>query len=56
MLFRNLIDNAVKYSGANPEVKIKAQLTDDQNVVVSIIDNGPGIPANQRRKIFGRFI
>ena len=56
ILFRNLIDNAVKYSGANPEVKIKAQLTADQNVVVSIIDNGPGIPANQRRKIFGRFI
>ena len=25
-------------------------------MVVSIIDNGPGIPANQRRKIFGRFI
>lgn len=56
ILFRNLIDNAVKYSGAKPEVKVQVRLTDDQNVVVSIIDNGPGIPANQRRKIFGRFI
>jgi signal transduction histidine kinase len=56
ILFRNLIDNAVKYSGAKPEVKIQVKLVGDQNVVVSIIDNGPGIPANQRRKIFGRFI
>jgi len=56
ILFRNLIDNAVKYSGAKPEVKIQVKLVGDQSVVVSIIDNGPGIPANQRRKIFGRFI
>ncbi|MCP4942540.1 MAG: ATP-binding protein, partial [Planctomycetaceae bacterium] len=56
ILFRNLIDNAVKYPRATPEVKIQVQLVADQNVVVSIIDNGPGIPANQRRKIFGRFI
>ena len=40
----------------NLKYKSKSRLVDDQNVVVSIIDNGPGIPANQRRKIFGRFI
>ena len=56
ILFRNLVDNAVKYAGSPPEVHIRGRLTADEKVTVSIIDNGPGIPPNQRRKIFGRFI
>jgi len=56
ILFRNLIDNAVKYAGSPPEVTVVAKLQGDQQVVVAIADNGAGIPANQRRKIFGRFI
>ena len=56
ILFRNLIDNAVKYAGSPPDVQIRGRLTNDGKVVVSIMDNGPGIPPNQRRKIFGRFI
>jgi len=56
ILFRNLIDNAVKYAGSTPKVQINVRVSDDEKVIVSIIDNGPGIPANQRRKIFGRFI
>ena len=56
ILFRNLIDNAVKYAGSPPDVQIRGRVTTDEKVSVSIIDNGPGIPPNQRRKIFGRFI
>ena len=56
ILFRNLIDNAVKYAGSPPAVEIRVQLAADQKVAVSIIDNGPGIPPHQRRKVFGRFI
>ncbi len=56
ILFRNLIDNAVKYGGSPPEVKVRVEDAGDDKVMVSIADNGAGIPANQRRKIFGRFI
>lgn len=55
ILFRNLIDNAVKYGGSPPKVEIGVQDAGEARVVVTIADNGAGIPANQRRKIFGRF-
>ena len=60
ILFRNLIDNAVKYGGKPAEVIVKVQPTLREGrvnqVVVSITDNGPGIPFDMRRKIFGRFV
>lgn len=56
ILFRNLIDNAVKYGGAPPHVQVSVHAESDHKVKVSIIDNGAGIPANQRRKVFGRFV
>lgn len=56
ILFRNLIDNAVKYGGSTPHVEVRAEPSSDAKVVVSIIDNGPGIPVEQRRKVFGRFV
>ncbi|MGD9723884.1 MAG: sensor histidine kinase [Pirellulales bacterium] len=56
MIFRNLIDNAIKYGGAEPVVEIDSQFVNDESVVTRIVDNGPGIPAKLRRKIFGRFV
>lgn len=56
ILFRNLIDNAVKYGGSPPIVKVFAYPEMDDRVKVLIIDNGAGIPAGQRRKVFGRFV
>lgn len=56
ILFRNLLDNAVKYGGEPPQVNVRVEQAGDDRVMVSIADNGAGIPANQRRKIFGRFI
>ena len=56
ILFRNLIDNAVKYGGSPPKVDVQVRASGEQQVTVSILDNGPGIPANQRRKVFGRFV
>jgi signal transduction histidine kinase len=56
MVFRNLIDNAVKYGGAEPIVEIESQFAADGRVVTRIVDNGLGIPAKLRRKIFGRFV
>jgi signal transduction histidine kinase len=56
ILFRNLIDNAVKYGGAPPSVIVTVTTEPDNKVKVLIADNGAGIPANQRRKVFGRFV
>jgi signal transduction histidine kinase len=56
MVFRNLIDNALKYGGREPKVKIVSQFVLEDRVATQIIDNGPGIPAQERRRIFGRFV
>jgi two-component system, OmpR family, phosphate regulon sensor histidine kinase PhoR len=56
MLFRNLIDNAVKYGGTVPSVEIMSYCSAGGMVITRIIDNGQGIPHKLRRKIFGRFV
>ncbi|MFG0266975.1 MAG: sensor histidine kinase [Rhodopirellula sp. JB055] len=56
ILFRNLIDNAIKYGGSPPKVKLTAVCASSGDVTVSVLDNGTGIPANLRRKVFGRFV
>ncbi len=56
MVFRNLIDNAIKYGGAEPVVEIDSQFAGAAVVVTRIVDNGRGIPPKLRRKIFGRFV
>ncbi len=55
LILRNLIDNAVKYSGDAPVVSISLRMK-DQDAVIHIEDNGRGIPPQMRRKVFGRFI
>lgn len=54
MIFRNLIDNAVKYASDPPEVEISLGLEQGE-VVCRISDNGPGIPIRSRDRIFDRF-
>ncbi|CAD73412.1 MAG TPA: sensor histidine kinase [Rhodopirellula baltica] len=56
ILFRNLIDNAIKYGGSPPKVELTAVCSPTGDVTVSVLDNGTGIPANLRRKVFGRFV
>ena len=56
MIFRNLIDNAVKYAGNPPLISVSLEPTSEEQVVIRIADNGRGIPRKLRRKIFGRFV
>jgi two-component system phosphate regulon sensor histidine kinase PhoR len=50
----NLLDNAVKYSHQNGRVLIQAAAS-DQEVVLSVRDEGVGIAANDLPRIFERF-
>ncbi|XGI84191.1 PAS domain S-box protein [Halorutilales archaeon Cl-col2-1] len=52
--FRNILNNAVQHNDKEtPKVEISAEETDG-DVVVSIADNGPGVPDSQKEEIFGR--
>lgn len=54
ILIRNLVDNAIRYSPEQSTVTIKIEST-DKNVVLHVIDNGPGIPEELRDRVFERF-
>jgi len=55
IIFRNLVDNAVKYSLPDPDVEVTAAAAGDR-VVVRVADNGPGIPVAKRTAVFRRFL
>lgn len=52
----NILDNAVKYSTASPEITVRLRHSpDSRNVRIEIQDNGIGIPPSQRRRIFEKY-
>lgn len=53
-LFSNLIDNAVKYSNDNLQLKITTHST-NKNLVVRLEDNGIGMSKETVRRIFEKF-
>lgn len=55
MIFRNLLDNAIKYSGDDPEVTVSVALRGNDKVVTRISDNGVGVHPSIRKEIFGLF-
>jgi two-component system sensor histidine kinase ChvG len=50
----NLIDNAVSFSPAGGLVEVAASHVDDQ-ILIRIDDEGPGVPKDSREAIFNRF-
>ena len=50
----NLVDNAVKYSGEGSEVVISTEMKDGYGVL-SVRDNGIGIPKEHLERLFERF-
>ncbi|MFG6286046.1 sensor histidine kinase [Actinotignum schaalii] len=51
---RNLLDNAVRYTRPHGRVSVATSLADGQ-VLISVVDQGEGIDAAQRERIFERF-
>jgi signal transduction histidine kinase len=50
----NLLDNAVKYTAEGGEVLLALE-GHDEWVEIRVADNGPGIPASERERVFERF-
>ncbi len=50
----NLLDNAIKYSPEGGEVRVIAT-SDGDMALVRVIDEGPGVPAADRERVFQRF-
>jgi signal transduction histidine kinase len=53
-LLRNLVDNAVLHGGNAPRVTVRLARV-DALARMSVDDNGPGIPAAERERVFDRF-
>ena len=51
----NILDNAIKYSGGNVDVRVQIETPDDKRVVLRVRDRGIGIPAEELKRIFKRF-
>jgi two-component system phosphate regulon sensor histidine kinase PhoR len=50
----NLLDNAVKYSGAQAKIEIEV-IEQDQTILIKVKDNGPGITKEEQERIFDKF-
>lgn len=56
ILARNLIDNAVRYCGEHGRIEIACGTEDDGRTAwLAVRDNGPGVPPEERTRIFERF-
>ncbi len=53
-LIFNILDNAIKYCSADPDIIIRLEETKHQ-YIISFDDNGIGISKDYRKKIFNRF-
>jgi signal transduction histidine kinase len=55
VIFRNLLENAVKYSDDPVEIQVRVSGNGGDRIDISISDRGIGIPRVELRKIFLRF-
>ena len=47
----NLLSNAIKFTPSGGQIRVDARW-DDEEVVVSVSDNGPGIPSDEIPRVF----
>ncbi|MEI7533450.1 MAG: ATP-binding protein [Verrucomicrobiae bacterium] len=51
----NLVDNAIKYGGANGSVRVGGKELPDGKLEIFVRDDGPGIPPEALDRVFERF-
>jgi signal transduction histidine kinase len=50
-----LLSNAVRYAPMGSDIVVRASAVADAAVEISVADQGPGIPAEDRQRIFEKF-
>ncbi|ANB17518.1 sensor histidine kinase [Dokdonella koreensis] len=56
ILVRNLVDNAVRYAGSGGRIEVACRGDSGSGtVVLEVRDDGPGVPAEERERVFERF-
>lgn len=55
IVVKNLIDNAVKYSGTPAQVEVTARRQDERRVLIEVRDRGIGIDRKNLKRVFHRF-
>lgn len=51
----NVMENAAKFSPPGAPVRVQVRRTEDNQLRIDISDSGPGIPEEERRRIFDMF-
>ncbi|HCZ13870.1 MAG TPA: two-component sensor histidine kinase [Candidatus Accumulibacter sp.] len=54
LIIRNALENALKYTPEGGEVTLRLR-SGDQCTTIEVVDNGPGIPALERERVFDSF-
>lgn len=54
ILLRNLVHNAVLYTQRGGAICVRLKKV-EASIMIEVIDNGPGIPASDRNRVFERF-
>lgn len=54
ILIRNLVDNSIRYCNENGHIVVRLSKQKNE-VMLEVCDNGPGIPAELRARVFERF-
>ncbi|AOY95108.1 two-component sensor histidine kinase [Cupriavidus sp. USMAA2-4] len=55
ILLTNLVDNALRYIPRGGRVDVHLRRAEAGGVELAVSDNGPGIPADERARVFDRF-
>ena len=53
-VIHNLVENAIKYTPEGGQIAVSSS-EKDENVEVSVVDTGPGIPSAEQSEIWGKF-
>jgi two-component system, OmpR family, sensor kinase len=54
ILLSNLLDNALRYTPAGGKIDVAIDANDGR-ALLTVVDNGPGIPEEERERVFDRF-
>jgi len=51
----NLLDNAIKFSPSGGVIRVQTAQTPAGGAMIEVVDSGPGIPVDERERVFQRF-